>query len=82
MKIEQKMINELNQILHLMDCVFIVVPGTHNDCWEIALPSKMFVESFIISTTRDFDKLLCNFFKKFNIEITFNNTHNIFWAKS
>ena len=91
-KITENMVTDFNETLKNLNCIFrlkfnredesYLGYSEYNPSCAIVPASKTFVSSAIINPTRDFYKILENFFKEREIEITYNNDGSIFWSKN
>lgn len=85
MKITNEMVNEFNSMLKTLNCVFKLELNEkispNNPTYEIKLVNPRFVDSFIINPTKDFFKILNEFFEEKGIELSYNNTGSIFWSR-
>lgn len=86
-KITKEMVNALNANLTAFGCGFeyyieddiVDVPCIRR---RVKDPTNKFVDSDIINCTKEFYEWLDNFFKtNYDIELSYNNTGNICWAK-
>lgn len=80
-----EMIEELNRVLKQMGCSFKykMIPG---GCMERTMATDVFIHpeynANIIVTDTFYDFLNEFFNSKYNIELSYNNTGSICWAKS
>lgn len=87
MKITENMVNEFNQSLNDMGCIFRLKAqpttfGDNTSC-DIVPASVKFIKSSIINPTDEFFEVLENYFAKQGIEkLTYNNTGTTFWSRS
>lgn len=85
MKITEEMVKEFNQSLQVMNCSFRLVLRSgisgNNNC-DIVIANDMFIQSCILNLTDKFYETLENFFTKYGIELTYNNTGSTFWSKN
>lgn len=85
MKITEEMVKEFNQALETMNCSLRLKlredMGGNNNC-DIVIANDMFVKSFILNLTDKFYETLENFFAKYRIELSYNNTGSTFWSKN
>lgn len=84
MKITVEMVREFNRALSSLGCSFCLEydDRTNNPECTIIPVSMLFVDSSIINCTKEFYQLLEGFFTKKGIELSYNNTANIFWSKN
>ena len=84
MKITVEMVHEFNRVLNSLGCSFCLEydDRTNNQECTIIPVSMLFIDSYIINCDKGFYQLLNDFFAKKGIELTYNNTANIFWSKS
>lgn len=80
MKITKKMIDEFNSIYFPFSTLEIVKTGTIG-CWELKVNSP-YINFATISPSDKFYKSLKEYFDEIGMELDFNNTGNIFWAKN
>ena len=85
MKITEEMVKEFNQSLKTMNCSFrLALRGGingNNNC-DIIIANDMFIQSCILNLTDKFYETLENFFTKYGIELSYNNTGSTFWSKN
>ena len=86
MKITKKMVEEFNQTLENLNCSFRLefdnkTIGFGNPTCQIVPSNNIFIESSIINVTKEFYKVLEEFFTKRGIELSYNNDGSIFWSK-
>lgn len=85
MKITEEMVKEFNQSLKTMNCSFrLALRGGingNNNC-DIIIANDMFIQSCILNLTDKFYETLENFFAKYEIELSYNNTGSTFWSKN
>lgn len=87
MKITEEMLNKLNEELLTKGCIFkyVFVTGyekTTNPIIERVPIYETYIANSIINCTKEFYDYLENFFKKYNIELSYNNTGNRCWSES
>lgn len=85
-RITQKMLDVLNEELLAKGCIFRYEVKNRNEDGSIntihrVLPDNTWIDSYIINATEDFYKWFEEFFKEYGIEISYNNTKSICWAK-
>ena len=85
MKITEEMVKEFNQSLQVMNCSFRLtlrsgINGNNN--YDIVIANDMFIQSCILNLTDKFYETLENFFAKYGIELSYNNTGLTFWSKN
>lgn len=83
-KITKEMVENFNQSLETMNCSFKL---RYDDSWknpqcEIVPSNTLFINSAIINPTKEFYQTLDAFFKVNGIELSYNNTRDIFWSIS
>ena len=85
MKITEEMVEEFNQSLETMNCSFrLALRGGingNNNC-DIIIANDMFIQSCILNLTDKFYETLENFFAKYGIKLSYNNTRSTFWSKN
>lgn len=86
MKITEDMVTVFNQTLENLNCSFRLefdnkTIGFGNPTCQIVPSNNIFIESSIINVTKEFYKVLEEFFTKRGIELSYNNDGSIFWSK-
>lgn len=84
-EITKEMTEELNLLLLNMGCSFnlkYINNGRIGTVIEIQPVNNKFLDSWILNPSDDFFDFIKAFFKKYDIEITCNNTGHIFWSTS
>lgn len=85
MNITEEMVKEFNQSLKTMNCSFRLALRNgingNNNC-DIVIANDMFIQSCILNLTDKFYETLENFFAKYGIELSYNNTGSTFWSKN
>lgn len=81
MKITKQMTDELNIILLNLGCSFKFKFDEQCHSIKVIPSNSIFIKNSIINLTNDCYDLINAFFKTKNIELNYNNTKDIMWAK-
>lgn len=86
MKITQNMIDDFNSVLNGLGCCFrlsLCKANTEdNAACNIIVANSLFIDSYIFNLTDDFYQALENYFDKYEIKLSYNNTKSCFWSKN
>ena len=83
MKITQEMVNDFNDILESLKCSFKLeirdIKDKNPSC-QIVPSNDLFIDSAIINVNNKFYNILESFFSDRDIDLSYNNTKDIFWS--
>lgn len=86
MKITDAMVYMLNEELEYRGYPFTYkyddIISKSNPCMRISLPRMRGVQSFNIVPTEEFFDWLEDWFKRYDIELSYNNDGSIIWSKN
>lgn len=82
-QISDEIINKFNTFMEETGSVIRLKreTGIIDYTFKISLPEDRLIDNFIVNPTQEFYDMLINYFKSYNIELSFNNTWSTFWVK-
>ena len=80
-KITNTMIKDFNKIMHEVYNSKIRITKETNNWFKLIADDCFVSEDVSLSLNEKFYSILETFFKKYNIELSYNNTKTIFWER-